>query len=437
MPTDRAVLAALEKTLEADPGNTAVRLHLASLYLTGGDPDRSLSHCRYLWEHDPTDVTAYELGAQAAEAAGLRELAAGLLEAAANPPGPAEAARPDGHPSSSSQPTTPPPLPPSEPPDAIFVEPSPTWPPVPVINPSVLGTPESVAGAQVSRPTLRLDDVAGMSEVKASLDRSLLTPLRNPELGSAFRKSLRGGMLLWGPPGCGKTYLARAVSGEIGSGFIHVKLSDVLDMWLGNSERNVAALFTRARETAPAVLFVDELDAMGHKRSRLEGTAMRQVVAQFLGELDGVSGDNDGVYMLGATNQPWDVDTALRRPGRYDRTLLVLPPDLEARVAIVAAALQDRPTEGCDAAVVAGRTETYSGADLTFVVSAAAELALEASAAARRVCPITQEHLDAALDGIGPSTHDWLRAASDVASFSDDTRMFAPLVEYLRRVGMR
>ena len=171
----------------------------------------------------------------------------------------------------------------------------------------------------------------GMTEVKNRLEASFLAPMRNPELRRLYGKSLRGGLLLYGPPGTGKTFIARAIAGEMGAGFLSVTISDILDPYIGNSEANLHNIFQQARDHAPCVLFLDELDAIGIKRSLSRNSSMRSTVNQLLEELDGVGSNNEGIYLLAATNAPWDIDPALRRPGRLDRTLLVLPPDEPAR----------------------------------------------------------------------------------------------------------
>ncbi len=190
---------------------------------------------------------------------------------------------------------------------------------------------------------LTLADVAGLDEVKKRLEAAFLAPMRNPELRKLYGKSLRGGLLLYGPPGCGKTFIARAVAGELGARFITVSFADLIDMFVGRSERNIHELFEVARRNSPCVVFLDEVDAIGQKRSQLRNTPMRSAVNQLLLELDDVASDNTGVFLLAATNHPWDVDCALRRPGRFDRTLLVLPPDGPAREGVFRYHLRDRP----------------------------------------------------------------------------------------------
>jgi SpoVK/Ycf46/Vps4 family AAA+-type ATPase len=257
--------------------------------------------------------------------------------------------------------------------------------------------------------------------------------MRNPELQAMYGTSLRGGLLLYGPPGCGKTFLARAVAGELGARFFAVGLHDVLDMWLGQSERRLHAVFDAARRHAPCVLFLDEVDALGLKRSHLSHSAGRGVVVQLLSELDSMVSENRGVFVLGATNQPWDLDPALRRPGRFDRMLLVLPPDEPAREAIIEHHLRDRPTADIDARKVARLTDGYSGADLRLVCESAAELALEASLASGTPRPIDNADLERAAREVKPSTRPWFDVAKNYALFANADGTFDDLLAYMRQ----
>jgi len=301
--------------------------------------------------------------------------------------------------------------------------------------------PEPVAGLadrmfDVERTTIRLADVGGMPEVKRRLELAFLGPLRNPQLRKLYGKSLRGGLLLYGAPGCGKTFLARAVAGEMGAAFISLAIVDVLEMWIGNSERNLHQLFEAARRSAPCVLFLDEIDALGHKRSNLQSSVMRTLGNQLLAELDGMDGDNDGVFVLAATNAPWDVDAALRRPGRLDRTVFVAPPDAEARTAILEYHLRDRPIANIKLDALVRASADFSGADLAHLCDSAAEFALADSMAGGEIRMIEQRDFERALREIKPSIGGWLATARNVAMYANDTGAYDELAAYLKQRRM-
>jgi len=284
----------------------------------------------------------------------------------------------------------------------------------------------------LERPSLTLADVGGMEDVKARLELTLLGPLRHPELARAFGTGSGGGLLLYGPPGCGKTFVARAVAGELGASFHEVGISDVLEMYTGSSERNLTQVFDAARRNAPCVLFFDEVDALGQKRSHLtHSSSMRNTVNTLLAELD--AGRNEGVFVLGATNHPWDVDSALRRPGRFDRMLLVLPPDPPARAAILRHHLRDRPVSGIDLDRLARSTEHFSGADLAHLCTTAVERALADSVRRGTVRPVGMADFDAALGEVRPSTGPWFGTARNVVAFANTDGSYDDLAAYLKR----
>ena len=252
-------------------------------------------------------------------------------------------------------------------------------------------------GTSRSPATVRLADVGGMQEVKDRLEAAFLAPLRNPELRTLYGKSLRGGLLLYGPPGCGKTFIARAVAGELGAASCPCR--STMSSTCGSATPS-ATCTSSSRLPAvrrPCVVFLDELDALGAKRSRTAHSGMRNTVNQLLTELDGIeAAANEGVFVLAATNVPWDVDNALRRPGRLDRTFLVLPPDGPAREAILRYHLRDRPIENVDLGKLVKVTDGLSGADLAHVCEAAAERALLDSARTGTVRMIGMKDLLAA-----------------------------------------
>ncbi len=287
---------------------------------------------------------------------------------------------------------------------------------------------------RIEQSRLSLDDVGGMNAVKARLNAAFLAPLKNPELRKLYGKSLRGGLLMYGPPGCGKTYIAKAIAGELGASFLAVSLADVLDPMMGVSEQNIHSAFETARRSAPCVLFLDEVDSLGQRRSMTRNTGMRGVANQLLTELDGVSETNDGVFVLAATNQPWDIDPAFRRPGRFDRTVLVLPPDDGARLAIFRNHLAHRPVEGIDLARLAASSKDLTGADIAYVCEAAAERALMDSVTSGVARMIGMLDLLETLAEMKPSSRSWLASARNVVMFGDDDGTYEELRTYLKSV---
>jgi AAA+ superfamily predicted ATPase len=285
---------------------------------------------------------------------------------------------------------------------------------------------------EVERPKVNFQNVGGMDGVKDEIRLKIIYPLQKPDLYKAYGKSIGGGILLYGPPGCGKTHLARATAGEVNAKFLAVGISDVLNMWLGESERNLHETFEQARASTPCVLFFDEVDALGASRTDLRHSAGRQLVNQFLSELDGVSSSNEGVLILAATNAPWHMDSAFRRPGRFDRIVFVPPPDLVAREAILKIMLAGKPTDMIDHAAIAKKTDGFSGADLKALVDLAIESKLSAALASGKPEPITTKDLLGAVKAVKPTAREWFSAAKNHALYANQAGVYDPVLDYLK-----
>ncbi|MBG8552464.1 ATP-binding protein [Hymenobacter guriensis] len=297
---------------------------------------------------------------------------------------------------------------------------------------SAAGLDERALFAGLEKPQINFSDVGGMDAVKEEIRLKIIHPLQFPDLYKAYGKAAGGGLLLYGPPGCGKTHLARATAGEVQASFIHVGISDILDMWMGQSEKKLHELFELARMQAPCVLFFDEVDALAANRHDLRQSAGRTLINQFLEELDGARSSNDGVLILAATNAPWHLDPAFRRPGRFDRIVLVTPPDEPARVAILDVLLRGKPVaDNLNLASVAGQTAGFSGADLKAVVDTAVESCLRESMKAGKALPVQQSSLTAATKQVRPSTKEWFATAKNYALYSNEGGTYDDILTYL------
>lgn len=276
------------------------------------------------------------------------------------------------------------------------------------------------------------DDVGGLEDVKKQIRRRIITPFQKPSLFEKFKRQAGGGILLYGPPGCGKTLLAKATAGECGAKFINVGISDVLTMWFGESERRLHAIFEHARSHAPSVLFFDEVEALGGKRQHVTDGTSAKLVSLLLTELDGFAYTNRNVLILAATNVPWAVDAAFRRPGRFDRVLFIPPPDKPAREAILRALLRGRPTASrLNLSGIAESTSAFSGADLKNLVETAVDAAIEDSMTAGHETPVTDKHLLSALGQVKPTISEWLTTARNYARYANDGGQYDEVLEFL------
>ncbi len=238
--------------------------------------------------------------------------------------------------------------------------------------------------------------------------------------------------MLYGPPGCGKTFIAKATAGEINANFINVSLNDILDMWVGNSEKNLHDIFEIARANKPCVLFFDEIDALGASRSDMKNSASRHLINQFLQELDGIESDNDGILILGATNAPWHLDTAFRRPGRFDRIIFIPPPDEDARESILQLKLKGKPVSTINYKKLAKLAADYSGADIEAAIDIAIEEKLEASFKTGIPQPIEEKDLAKAMKKHNASTKEWFVSAKNFALYANESGLYNDVLSYLK-----
>ena len=300
---------------------------------------------------------------------------------------------------------------------------------------------EEVAAARAmfaeSASALRFEDVGGLEEVKKQITRRIVTPFRKPSLFAKYRRKAGGGVLLFGPPGCGKTLLARATAGECEARFLNVPVVDVIDKYIGEAEQKLAAIFADARRDTPTVLFFDELEALAGSRSGHVHQSHVSLVSTFLAEMDGFAHNNEGVLILAATNMPWAVDSAFRRPGRFDRVQFVPPPDRPARAEILRLHLDGRPlADDVDVGTLAAKTAGYSGADLENIVNTAVDLAIEEALSSGAESPVSQAHLIEALAEVRPTTLEWLSTARNYAKYSNAGGQYDDVAAFLKANGL-
>eukprot|EP00930_Biecheleria_cincta_P105371 TRINITY_DN9803_c0_g1_i1.p1 TRINITY_DN9803_c0_g1~~TRINITY_DN9803_c0_g1_i1.p1 ORF type:complete len:797 (-),score=171.78 TRINITY_DN9803_c0_g1_i1:157-2547(-) len=245
--------------------------------------------------------------------------------------------------------------------------------------------PSSLRETVVEVPNVKWDDIGGLEDTKRSLQETILYPIDHPEKFEKFGMQPSRGVLFYGPPGCGKTLMAKAVASECSSNFVSIKGPELLTMWFGESEANVREVFDKARAAAPCVLFFDELDSIGTARGSRQGDAGGagdRVMNQLLTEIDGV-GVKKNVFFIGATNRPELLDEALLRPGRLDQLIYIPLPDLPARQSILECVLKKAPVApDVPIPFIAMKTEGFSGADLAELCQRAAKAAVRDAIAA-------------------------------------------------------
>lgn len=409
MSSDR--IEGLRRALEATPDNHPLRLLLAEMLVEEGVPEEALVQFEHLHEEGALPPDSMVAAGRAALAAGRQDRAQVFAEAAS------EVGLVDGVSELKHEIN-----------ESLGLQHM-----VQVVKPGVdeEGIEQPSQLELDSRPSVTFADVGGLEDVKKTIHRTIILPFQRHDLYEKYKREAGGGVLLFGPPGCGKTLLARATAGECGLPFSNVRIEEILDPLFGVSEGNLHDAFVQARRFAPCVLFLDELDAIAFARRKHVGSAGRPLVDQLLQELDSIGSDNEGILVLAATNAPWDVDEAMKRPGRFDRVLFVPPPDPPARERILGLHLAGRPADAVDVARIAKMTPLFSGADLRALVERAVDIVIDDALERGEERPLTTSDLETASRGMRPSTLEWLATARNYVEFANQGGRYDEVASFL------
>jgi len=280
---------------------------------------------------------------------------------------------------------------------------------------------------------ITFDSIGGLHELKEEIRFKIIEPFKSPELFEYYGKSIGGGILMYGPPGCGKSLIAKATANEAGMAFFHVKSSDLKSKFVGETEKNIAELFEKARENQPAIIFFDEFEAIGGERSEASAHE-KNFVAQLLTEMDGMDSKDQKILLLAATNEPWSVDSALRREGRFGKTLFVPQPDFEARSHIFELLMAKRPTEKLDFMKIAKMTRGFSGADIKSVCEYATNIPLKESLVTKEKRKISMDDMNLAVTKTDSIVKQWYAKAKQQVELKRMGEFFPDLVQRAREV---
>jgi len=255
------------------------------------------------------------------------------------------------------------------------------------------------------KPTVRFDDIAGLDDVKQEIYLKMIYPFRHPELAQKYGIDVGGGLLMFGPPGTGKTMFAKAIACELEATMFVISPAQIMSKWVGEAEQNIRKLFDAAKAEPKAVIFIDEVESLVPRRRRNDSTVMQRVVPQILQEIEGFDRKSGRALMfLGATNEPWALDSAMMRPGRLDAKVYVPLPDAAARFKLFEIYLAKRPIDdSVDFARLVELTAGYSGADIKAIAGRSASRPFLESVAGGEPRNITMGDVVAVIEAMPPS----------------------------------
>jgi transitional endoplasmic reticulum ATPase len=427
-----------ERVLELDPGHSDAQLGMAKVLFLQGEISGAAVRAERVLQMHPQDAQAHLLLSRVFLAENDRSKALEHFERAAQ----IDATLSDptlekelGITLRDARRASPVPTPDAPPAEAFEEgEPQPEFADDPFDEPPFDWRPETFyPPGDPARFGVTFADVGGMEELKEEIRLKISYPLQYPDLYKAYGRRTGGGILIYGPPGCGKTLMLRAVAGEVPCNYLSVGLHEIFDPYIGSTERNLHQIFETARANAPCVLVFDDLDSLAQDRRHVRESQLRNLVNQFLHELDGMRGENNRVLVIGATNQPWALDPAFRRPGRFDQAIFVPPPDDAERELIIQLLARDKPISNLDSKALVAATPGFSGADLKFVFDRAVEMTLSAAIHSGHPTPVNMETLLSVSRNHTPSPHSWFEGAREHAqhaapdTYAHEVRKFLSL----------
>ncbi|WP_462273693.1 ATP-binding protein [Methanohalophilus sp.] len=274
------------------------------------------------------------------------------------------------------------------------------------------------------------EDIGGLEDVKEDIRKAIIYPFTHKELYQMYGQKAGEGILLYGPPGCGKTMMAKAAAKECDADFFIVKTSSIVSKWVGSSEKNIKQIFAEARESEKAIIFFDEIDSIAGRRSEAEEHAKR-LVNELLTQMDGIDATQDNLLVLAATNEPWAIDPALRRPGRFSKLLFIPEPDIQARKAILDLNLKNRPVaEDIDLNHLAEMTDAYSGADITAICKETADIPLSEALRGNGTRKIETRDFMEIFNKRKPSIRNWYIEAQKQIEKTGESDTFSDIMDY-------